>query len=169
MDRIITESGMNLIADNAFHIEKSNLYKKLQNSVKSVEFVRVKEDKLLFVEAKTSLPNPDNPSADNPENFQIQIDDICKKFVHSLNLYSSIITGVTETVLPTDFNVPDKISIILVLIVKNHEARWCKPVKIKLIQSLPRYFKKIWTPAVIVINHETATKQNLAVETKVGK
>jgi hypothetical protein len=161
MDKIITESGMDFIADNAFHIEKSEIYTKLKNRIKTVEFVRAKGDKLLFMEAKSSFPNPNNPSHDNPANFQNQINDICEKFIHSLNLYSSIATGVSETVLPADFNVPDKISISFVLVIENLQLDWCKPVKTKLEQSLPHYLKQIWQPAVFVINHETATRQNL--------
>jgi hypothetical protein len=76
MDRIITESGMDFIADNTFHIEKSDIYTKLKNGIKTVEYIRAKDDKLLFVEAKMSFPNPNNP--ESIAEFQSQIEDICK-------------------------------------------------------------------------------------------
>jgi hypothetical protein len=80
MAKIITESGMNFIANNAFHIEKSNIYTKLKDSIKTVEFIRAKGDNLLFVEAKSSFPNPNNP--ESYTKFQSEIDDICDKFVY---------------------------------------------------------------------------------------
>ena len=49
MASIIYESGMAFIVDNAFQIEKSMIYKGLGEGVKSVEFIRVVDDSLLFV------------------------------------------------------------------------------------------------------------------------
>ena len=48
---------------NCFHIEKTNLFKTLSGKgVKSVEFVlsRPKEKRLLFVEARKTLPSQNN-------------------------------------------------------------------------------------------------------------
>jgi len=65
MSDVITESKMEFISDNAFRIEKSPLYTNLGEGIKSVEFIRVKEDNLLFVEARSSFPDPNNPDAGN--------------------------------------------------------------------------------------------------------
>ena len=161
MDSIITESGMNFIADNAFHIEKSTLYATLGNGVRSVEFVCVKDDSLLFVEAKTTFPNPNNPSAENRAKFKKEAEDICKKSIHSLNLFLSVEVGVAEYMFTNDFVLPEKVLLALVLVIKNHEPQWRRPIKAELIAALPSYLKKIWKPTVFVINHETATKQQL--------
>jgi len=165
----ITESGMDFVSENTFQIEKSAAYKNSGKGIRSVEFVRVKEDKLLFVEAKTKFPNPNpdpnNPSEENGEEklkrFQSEINNICDKFIHSLNLFSSVKVGVTEDTFPDDFVLPDRVSLVFVLVVKNHELNYCKPIKQKLMEILPSYLKKIWKPEVYVINHKTATKQEL--------
>ena len=100
---IKNQSGMDFIADNAFHIEESEVYSKIGEGIKSVEFIRAVDDKLVFVEAKTTFPNPDNPSVENYKRFQAEISDVCDKFIHSLNLYSSIKAGVNEEVFDDDF------------------------------------------------------------------
>jgi hypothetical protein len=164
MTKTITESGMDFIADNAFHIEKSDIYTKLKDSIKTVEFIRAKDDNLLFVEAKSSFPNPNNSGSF--VKFQSEIDDICDKFIHSLNLYSSIAIGVNEQLLP-DFQPAIKVSLNFVLIFNNFDHKWCAPVEKALTNQLRKSecIAKIWKPTVFVINHETATKQNLIIET----
>ena len=57
MGNTISESGMEFVSDNAFYIEKSDLYTKLGDGVRSVEFIRIKGDKLLFVEAVRIRPS----------------------------------------------------------------------------------------------------------------
>ena len=81
MANVINESGMDFIADNAFEIENSKIYKELGEGIKSVEFVRGIDDMLLFVEAKTTFPNPNNPSEDEPNRFLDEIENICDKFI----------------------------------------------------------------------------------------
>ena len=164
MAKIITESGMNFIADNSFHIEK--FHTKLKG-IKTVEFIRAKGDKLLFMEAKSSFPNPGNPQLDNIPNFQSQVNDICEKFIHSLNLYASIAIGVNEE-FPPDFKPAVKVSLMFVLIFYNFEQEWCIPIKKALETQLKKSkcIAKIWQPTVLVINHEKATKRNLIIDSK---
>ena len=157
------QSGMDFIADNTFHIENSSIYVNIGKGIKSVEFIRAKEDKLLFVEAKTTFPNPDNPSAENYKRFQEEINNICDKFIHSLNIYASIKIGVNDEVFAADFAPPETISIVFILVIKNHKTSWCRKITPKIISMLPPYFKKIWKPEVYVFNHETAIKQNLTI------
>jgi hypothetical protein len=157
MNNIITESGMNFIAKNTFHIEQSQLYKSIGEGVRSVEFVRSKDDKLFFVEAKTTFPNPEN----SEENFQIQISEICEKFIHSLSLYSSIKVGI-NTQLFDDFTPPEKVSLIFMLVIRDHKLQWCKHIRKELLSNLPTYLKKIWDPEIIVLNHEEAKNSKIA-------
>ena len=50
------DSGMYFIRDNAFRIEKSDVHEKVKsNGVKVVEFIRIIENQLHFVEARKSL------------------------------------------------------------------------------------------------------------------
>ena len=162
MPKIITASDMDFIADNTFYIEESDIYKKLKDGIKTVEFVRAKEDKLFFVEAKMSFPAPENPKPDNPDNFDKQVADIWNKFIHSLNLYASIAIGVNEQ-LPIDFKPAYKVSLNFILVINNFEIEWCKPIKNALDNKLSEsgYIKQIWKPTVYVINHEDAKKYNL--------
>ena len=163
MAKTITESGMNFIADNTFHIEKSDIYTKLKDSIKAVEFIRAKNDKLLFVEAKSSFPNPNN--SESSAKFQSEIDDICDKYIHSLNLYASIAIGVNEQ-LPPNFKPAIKVSLKFVLIFNNFEQKWCVPIQKALTNQLRKSecIAKIWKPTVFVMNHETAAKQNFIIE-----
>ena len=68
-----------------FQIENSNLHSSLGDGIKTVEFVvSVKPDEILFVEAKSSSPQP---KAENKERFDEFIDEISDKFIHSFNMY----------------------------------------------------------------------------------
>ena len=163
MDSVIKESGMDFIAENTFHIEKSELYRNLGESVRSVEFVRVKDDKLLFVEAKITFPNPNNPSVENFAKYQAEIDEICDKFIHSLNLFSSVKVGVAKNAFTGDFVLPEKVTLMFILVIKEHELIWCKRIKETLMDALPLYLKRIWDPTVWVINQEVAAKYNLVI------
>ena len=163
MVNVINESGMDFIVDNAFHIENSMIYKGLGEGVKSVEFVRVVDDTLLFVEAKNTFPNPNNPSEDEPNRFQDEVEDICEKFVHSLNLFLSVEVGVAEDVSANEINKPETVTLVLVLVIKKHEHGWCKPVKFEMERALPSYFTKIWKPNILVINQEEAVELDLVL------
>lgn len=163
MLNVIMESGMNFIADNTFHIERSPLHTNIGESIRTVEFIRVKGDKLIFLEAKTAFPKPGiNPSAENPGKFAIVLKEICEKFIHSLNIYSSIKVGVSGTKLPEKFSPPDNVTLVFILVVKNHEIEWCRSIKAALVKILPSYLCRIWKPAVYVINYNTAIKYELA-------
>ncbi|GHV89865.1 hypothetical protein AGMMS50268_03680 [Spirochaetia bacterium] len=167
MPNYIEESGMHFIAENAFYIEKSAPYIPLKGSgIKSVEFIRIRNHDLLFVEAKTSIANPGNPDVENLKKFNTEIEDICDKFIHSLNLFSAIMVGVKKETLPIVFDSADQLSLMLILVVKDHDLKWCKPVQQKLQRILPEYFKKIWKPVVHVINHDAAIKHGIAIEIK---
>jgi len=166
MHKIIHESEMDFIADNSFHIEASDVYKNIGEGVRTVEFIRIKNDVLHFVEAKPSFPNPNNPNKDNETKFQSAIDKICEKFIHSLNLFLSVEIGIAEEHYPDDFFRPTKPSLVFLLVIKNHMDEWCRPVKQKLDAELPHYIKKIWNPRVYVINERIASEQGFIVSTK---
>ena len=159
----INESGMVFVADNALYIEKSDLYASLGNCVRSVEFVRAKDEKLLFVEAKTSFANPNNPNAKNVIRFQSEIDEVCEKFIHSLNLFSSVKIGVSGNAFDCNLVLPKSISLVFILVIQNHESKWCKQIQNRIKVSLPKYIIKIWKPVIYVINREIAIKRELVV------
>jgi len=41
---------------------------------------------------------------------------------------------------------PESVSLTFLLVIKNHEEVWCKPVEVKLIDSLPGDLKKSGNP-----------------------
>ena len=125
--------------------------------IRSVEFVRIKDDKLLFIEARASVAHPD----DSPEPFSKQVNEIYEKFLHSLNLFSSIKVGIIDESLPTPFNSESKLSLVFVLVIRDHKPDWCRKVKAELNQCLPKHLVKIWRPEVMVINYEKARKYDL--------
>jgi hypothetical protein len=161
MVEVITESDMDFVADNVFHIEKSSLHSRM-SGIRTVEFIRRMEEGLLFVEARTTFANPYNPAADNYVKFQTEIDEIRDKFIHSLNMYASVVLGINSESLPESFSPPDRVSLVFVLVIKTHKLEWCKPISAGILEALPSYIKKIWKPIVQVINHEKAIQQHLA-------
>jgi hypothetical protein len=167
MSNVITESGMNFVADNTFHIEKSPPYTQIGSGVRSVEFIRAKGDRLLFVEAKSSFANPNNSGAGNYAKFRSEVKEICEKFLHSLNMYASIEMGAAKVSFPDSFQPPITAKLIFILVVKDHEHRWCSPVEESLKEALPTYLKKIWRPDVYVINQETAKKKDIIASSEV--
>ena len=165
MTKTVNHSEMDFIDDNVFHIEQSSAYNRLsKNGIKSVEFVRTKGNYLLFVEAKSTLPNPNNPTDGNLEKFETQISEICEKFNHSLNIYSSIGIGASNEPFPSDFAPPNRTSVRFVLVIKNHKPAWCRHIKHKIEATLPPYLNTIWKPEILVINHIIATKYNLTAD-----
>ena len=109
---LVDMSNIRFISDNTFHIEESDLYKHVGKRVRSVEFIRVDDDKLLFIEARTTFANP----ANSEDSFQTQINEVCDKFVHSINLYSSVRAGVNDVIFSDDFIPPKQTSIVFVIV-----------------------------------------------------
>lgn len=72
---------------NCFHIEKSQLYKKIQEGIKIAEFLLLEKDdqsmeKIWIIEAKKSSPRP----ATQP-NFDDFIQDIYSKMNNTLSVF----------------------------------------------------------------------------------
>lgn len=164
MSNAIVESGMHFIADNSFHIERSSLYTQIISNVKTVEFIRIKDNNLLFVEAKTSFSKSDMPSKGSKKRFRSELSDICEKFIHSLNLYSSVKIGISHADFPIDFIQNGKYSLKFVLVIRDFSCEWCRPIKIGITNALPAYFKKIWKPEIYVINRTQAINMQLVIE-----
>ena len=156
-DQFPRYSDMEFVSNNTFVVEDSPTLKNAGEKVRTVEFIRRKENKLLFIEAKSTFANPNN----SPIPYGEEISKVCEKFVHSLNLLSSIKVGVANETLPQEFDYESLVTVSFVLVIRNHEKAWCRPIKNGLEQSLPLHIKKIWKPAVLVINYETARTYDL--------
>ncbi len=113
------------------------------------------------------LANPNSqPTPDHfQSNFELDAEEICTKFIHSLNLFSALKVGVVDDPCFHNFSYPDKVNLVLVLVIKNHQEGWCIPVQKKLNAILPDYIKRIWKPKVFVMNREIATKYHLVAST----
>lgn len=147
-----------------FQIENSNLHSSLGDGIKTVEFVvSVKPDEILFVEAKSSSPQP---KAENKERFDEFIDEISDKFIHSFNMY---LTSVLKRNLVD--KIPDKILNIeletakfkFILIIKGHKIEWLQPLKDAFDRIMIDY-NKIWKSSVIIMNDEIAKEFKLIKE-----
>jgi len=157
-------SDMEFVSENAFHIEQSQAYESIkQYGIDSVEFVRIKDHELLFIEAKASFPNPNNPDATNLARFDEEIGEIREKFIDSLELYSYILSGIAHEDLPDDFTPDKQMPLVFMLVIKDHKIEWCSPVQRALTGVIPKHIKKICKPEVRVINHEEAITQQLAI------
>ena len=92
---VITKSEMKFgpfLEENFFKIENSKLHKSLGQGFKIVEFVVLKGDKILFVEAK---PNRYILSVGNPK-LDEKIKELQEKFENSLDLFLSVRVGIRE-------------------------------------------------------------------------
>ncbi len=147
-----------------FQIENSNLHSSLGDGIKTVEFVvSVKPDEILFVEAKSSSPQP---KAENKERFDEFIDEISDKFIHSFNMY---LTSVLKRNLVD--KIPDKLLNIeletaklkFILIIKGHKIEWLQPLKDAFDRIMIDY-NKIWKSSVIIMNDEIAKEFKLIKE-----
>ena len=96
MGVIIPESDMEFGTyqeKQVFRIEESEQYtKKLrQQGVRCCEFILLRSNKLLFIEAKKSYPDPINGITKNKEQYYKDIKEIVEKMRHSLDLYANIL------------------------------------------------------------------------------
>ena len=172
--RDIVESGVNFgpyAEDNLFYIEKSDLYKSLGAGIKTTEFVlraNELEPAILFVEAKTNAPNPENrdDSAEKRKKFEEFYTEVPQKFVDSFEIYTAALlkrySECSEIVL--NLQVPylanKKITFLLVITNPAAQIEWLASIKAILEYRLRRWMK-IWSIDVCVFNQELARQYKL--------
>lgn len=169
----IAESGMvfgPFEDGNVFHIEKSGVYLKIQQSMRVAEFLvlqphqpeqQTRKSRLLVVEAKSSSPRPDNAKGD----FEKYIQEVSEKLNHALQLTLSLALRRHEKhqgELPDAFEKLDYalLDVVLVLVIKGHQDRWLPPLQDALRRSLNSACK-IWNLQVVAINDKFAKKYGL--------
>ena len=168
---IINESGMSF-GDFApglcFHIENSSVYKRIQNSIKTAEFVllRLREQKppeILIVEAKSSAPHPHSE-----DNFNEYVAAIKDKFVNTLSLtLACCLHRHYEFAheLPAGFQDLDlsKVNVKFVLVVRGWANNWLQPLHDVFNKEMSGT-AKIWhltSPSAVVLNDELARRHGL--------
>ena len=160
----IIESGMvfgDFAPQDVLHIEKTETYQNMSDHVKTVEFLYTPSHKgIFFIEAKSSTPNPVNKA-----DYAAFINEICDKFSHSFQLFSSMYMErqkeqLTGTFAEIDYKTA---KFVLILVVNGHLEEWLPPLKEELEQKL-RYHKRIWNTEVVVLNEVLAQKYHLVKE-----
>ena len=172
----IKESDMEFGAfrkEDVFRIEDSRLQHSFGEGIKTVEFVLLKDnDKLLFVEAKTSCPNGENryESKDKAEKFEVYFTDISDKFVDSLQMMLNVfLQKRKESADEIGFNITDKsiyptLKFRFILVVKKAvDIAWLAGPKEELEARLLRW-KKLWNVEVVVLNEELAVRYGIVLK-----
>ena len=162
MSVVIIESGLafgSYSKEALFRVEESEIRKSLD--LRTVEFIlRYTDNEILLIEAKSSSPKPGNQ-----ENFDEYIGEIFDKFVHSIDLYFSLVVNrLNDTAgdMPDFFRKADYATskITLLLVINGHRISWLPPIKDALKSRLKRHIKT-WRLDVAVMNHEQAESYGL--------
>jgi hypothetical protein len=154
--------------EECFHIEKSTIYTRNKDSVKMVEFVLLQDardiqEKLLFVEAKSSFSQPVNQS-----DFDKNVDDVCAKMVNAFHLFLALYLKrhqEYEVELNQRFQNLNMANVDLrfILVIHGFKEEWLPPVKDAFTkQFIP--FKKKWKltgSPFLVLNDNMAQEYNL--------
>lgn len=166
MSITIIESGLQFgeyEENRLFHAEQSMIYRSLGKGISTVEFVLFNDPiEILMIEAKSSSPQPSNQ-----ENFDDFIEDIYRKFAHSVDTYFSLVLNRLqdkENEMPECFRTADySISKIrLILVINGHRIAWLPPIRDAIRRKLDRQVK-IWRLEIAVINHLQARELGLLV------
>jgi hypothetical protein len=148
-----------------FWMEKSSVYKKslAPHGTSTVEFVlRRKNNKIYFVEAKLSSPNPKKE-----DDFNRFRDKIYHKFAHSIDLFFALVLkrlDAPHNEMPNYFKLADysvpKINLILVI---NHcDKEWTRGILDALYEHKKlKRLRKTWRLEITVINREGAKEYGL--------
>lgn len=170
---VIPESDMlfgEYTEEQVFWLERSVQYteKLMLNGIKCCEFILRRENKLYFVEAKSTCPRQitAKTSEEKKEKYKAYIQDIVLKMKHSLTFYSAILLqryradGVSELLRQADMS---DLQIILVLVVKNAEKEWLIPFQDVFKRELKNEIK-IWKISdFVVINEATARNKHFII------
>ncbi len=173
----IEESGMvfEFDDDRVFQIENSELQKSLNEGIKTVEcIVRVDNDILQFIEAKSSSPRPyknvndtsEKVDEEKKEKFDKFISDICEKFVHSFDMYMSTVhkRNTDNSINGEFYKIKyDTVKFKFILIIKGHEIEWLQPLSDEIKLKL-KYHNSIWKSDVVLLNEKMAMQRGIVKE-----
>lgn len=160
----ILESEMWLGAfplENFFWIEQDEIYKKNLrfSGIKLVECIVARDTQLLFIEAKSSAPNPN--SLLTPERLKEFLSDIHQKFTESLDLYlnRALVNRVPYGFRDIDYN---GCTFTFILIIRREEDGWIPQLQEKLLSELRHdSLWKIWNCRLFVLTEKRARKFHL--------
>ncbi len=170
MGVIIPESDMKFgeyKEKQVFRIEESEQYtKKLrQQGVRCCEFVLLRANRLCFIEAKKSYPDPIRGTMnEKKEQYYKDIKEIAEKMRHSLELYASILLNrYSQDGISDEMKNIENLEIRLILVIKNADRSWIVPLQDVFRKELKAEMH-IWKiPDFIILNEEQARKKHFIV------
>ncbi|SEQ64722.1 hypothetical protein [Butyrivibrio sp. TB] len=163
----IKESNMvfgNYDDEELFYIEESDIYKTICiKQISSVEFILHKDDNLLFVEAKSSAPNPEGKGGQ--ERFQEFLDEIFDKFVDSLEIFQRVWIERGLRTKIGSVNINDT-KLVFLLVIHGFKKEWLIPIRDELQKKISgrKTMNVLWRPQVLVINDTQAMSKGLLME-----
>jgi len=145
-----------------FEIEKSKIYKSLQEGLKIGEFVVYKNETLFVIEAKKSAPNPGGEIG-----FSKFIEDVSEKLINTLHLTVSLAINrhqdsTEEVCSQIRESTIAGCRIVLCLVIKGHKKEWLMTVQNGLRTILKKDIK-IWGLDIFAINEDKARDMELVV------
>ena len=154
-----------------FHIEKSEILRKLGDKIKTVEFVVVRNDNqaLVFVEAKKSCPNSAHryDSRERKQKYEKYFTDIVQKIEDSIRVTLAGILGRYGISREVGQNMQGlralgkrPLQFVLVLTDPKVKDDWLPSPKAELERRLLS-IRKTWGLEVIVMNRELAETYHL--------
>jgi hypothetical protein len=166
----IVESGVTFgeyFEENVYQIEKSKYVNNL-SGVKSCEFVlyKAKENILFFIEAKSSIPNPNN----SKDKYNLFFDEVVEKLENSMVISTLGINGklpgvheeLTELMKNINWSL---VSFKLVLVIPKVPTEILPQMSEKLRSMFVRQ-RKTWAISslnILVLNEELARTNNLII------
>lgn len=166
---VIAESGVSFLVDPERTCQLDQLRDGRPHRLKTCEFVTIgkwqNKDALLFVEAKSSSPHPEN----SPAEFDSFLNDVCAKFAQSLALVLSVAVGrhtswleghITSSLLAEDrLQGP----IVLIFVLPGHPEHVLDDLAYLLTQRLERLLiaMDVRPSKVFVLNHRLAERAGL--------
>ena len=177
----LSESGMNFgeyDENSVYQIEASELYQRelKPNGIKTCEFILVRNNKLLFVEAKSSAPMPPqgiHVSTDLVEvkmKYNQYVQDIVAKMCDSLTTFASIVLDRHEKVtLPRQLNFSNfkQFKICFVLVIKSYDRQLASELKEKLNKEI-RKDRSIWKIENFIVYTESMAQRMKLVLPKIS-
>lgn len=172
MGVVIPESDMQFgeyKEEQVFQIEKCKQYteKLRQRGVKSCEFILLRANRVYFIEAKKSYPNPiagNSSDEEKKKQYREDIQDIVGKMRHSLELIGNILLKrYSQEGIPDALKHANMSEIRLILVIKNAKEAWIPPLQ-DLLRKEFRAEMNIWKiPDFIVLNEEKARKKHFII------
>lgn len=154
-----------------FHIEKSEILRKLGDKIKTVEFVVVRNDNqvLVFVEAKSTCPNAANrhKSKEKEKRYEEFFHDVVQKVEDSIRVTLAAILGrygisreVGQNMQGLTALAKRPLQFVLVLTNTEIDISWLSGPKAELEKRLLS-IRKTWGLEITVMNRELAETYHL--------